>query len=232
VTVAEGDRIAAYYRRRAEDRLERRYGLFNRGNLYRVQHLERDLLAALARHGFSNLSHRAILDVGCGDGWLLRRMTTYGAARANLAGVDLLEERVAAGRRAEPELDLRRADASTLPYPDGTFDLVFQMTVLSSIRDVGVRRAVAGEMARVLKPGGAIISYDFWVAWDRRNTRAVSADELARLFSGFSLDVRRVTLVPPLARYLAARSWLACELLEAVPLLRTHELAVLRRERT
>jgi hypothetical protein len=36
-----------------------------------------------------------------------------------------------------------------------------------------------------------------------------------------------VTLIPPLARVLAARSWMLCELLETIPLLRTHELAVL-----
>jgi hypothetical protein len=103
------------------------------------------------------------------------------------------------------------------------------MTVLSTILDERVRRAVAAEMARVLKPGGAVISYDFTVARDRNNTRPVRSGELAALFPGFGLDARRVTLVPPLARALAGRSWIACELLEAIPALRTHELVVLRK---
>jgi hypothetical protein len=50
---------------------------------------------------------------------------------------------------------------------------------------------------------------------------------LSTLFRGFALDARRVTLIPPLARALAARSWMLCELLETIPLLRTHELVVL-----
>jgi hypothetical protein len=84
-------------------------------------------------------------------------------------------------------------------------------------------------MARVLRPGGLVVSYDFRVARDRRNTRPLRAAELTSLFPGYAVDVRRVTLIPPLARALAGRSWLVCELLEAIPLLRTHELVVLRK---
>jgi hypothetical protein len=104
---------------------------------------------------------------------------------------------------------------------------VYQLTVFSSILDPAMRRAVAGEMARVLRPGGLVVSYDFRVARDRRNTRPLRAAELSTLFPGFALDARRVTLIPPLARMLAARSWMLCELLETIPLLRTHELVVL-----
>ena len=204
--------------------------MFNPGQLYLVQHLERDLLAALRRHGIADLTGRSILDVGCGDGWFLRRLASYGADRRLLAGVDLLPERIEAGRRIDPDLDLRSADAGALAYPDRSFDLIFQMTVFSSILDNRMRRAVASEMARVLKPGGAIVSYDFLVTRDRRNTRPLSARELAGLFPGFVPDARRVTLLPPLARLLAGRTWAACELLETIPLLRTHELVVLRAE--
>ena len=90
-----------------------------------------------------------------------------------------------------------------------------------------MRRAVAREMARVLRPGGVVVSYDFRVARDRRNTRPLRAAELIALFPGFTVDARRVTLIPPLARALAGRSWMLCELLEAIPLLRTHELVLL-----
>ena len=160
----------------------------------------------------------------------MRRLASYGADRRLLAGVDLLPERIEAGRRIDPDLDLRCADAAALAYPDHSFDLIFQMTVFSSILDDRMRRAVATEMARVLKPAGAIVSYDFLVARDRRNTRPIGARELASLFPGFVPDARRVTLFPPLARLLAGRSWAACELLETIPLLRTHELVVLRPE--
>jgi len=227
--LTERARIAAYYQQRQEAGLARRYSLFQPGSLFRIQHFERDTLAALKRHGYEDLHQYRVLDVGCGDGGFLRRLVSWGADPALLAGVDLLEERVASARRIDPCLDIRQADASALPFEDARFDLAFQLTVFSSILDSTMRRAVAGEMTRVLKPGSAVISYDFRVARDRQNTRPVHVAELRRLFPGFAVDARRVTLVPPLTRVLAGWSWLLCELLEAVPLLRTHELVVLRK---
>jgi SAM-dependent methyltransferase len=223
----ERARIADYYQRREDAGLARRYSLFQRGSLFRVQHFERDVLAALARHGRTDLGRLEILDVGCGDGGFLRRLVSWGADPGRLAGVDLLAERVATARRIHPGIDVRRADASALPFADAGFDLIFQLTVFSSILEPEMRRAVAREMARVLRPGGLVVSYDFRVARDRRNTRPLRAAELIALFPGFTADARCVTLVPPLARALAGRSWLLCELLEAIPPLRTHELVVL-----
>ena len=223
----EQARIAAYYQEREATGMAARYSLFQRGSLFRMQSFERDMLAALARHDRTQLSAYRMLDVGCGDGAFLRRLVTWGADPRKLAGVDLLPERVAASKRTDPSLDVRQADASALPYEAASFDLVFQHTVFSSILDDAMRRAVAQEMERVLRPGGLVVSYDFRVARDRRNTRPLRVAELIAIFPGFTADARRVTLIPPLARALAGRSWLLCALLEAVPLLRTHELVVL-----
>jgi len=225
--VDEQARIAAYYEQREAAGMARRYSLFQRGSLYRMQQFERDTLAALARHGRSNLRDFDLLDVGCGDGSFLRRLVSWGADPTRLSGVDLLPDRVATARRIDPCLRVQQADASVLPFPADSFDLVWQLTVFSSILDDAMRRAVAGEMVRVLRPGGLVVSYDFRVARDRRNTRPLRTADLTALFPGFQADTRRVTLVPPLVRALAARSWLLCELLEAVPWLRTHELVVL-----
>jgi len=223
----EAERITNYYQHREASGFARRYSLFQRGSLFRMQHFERDLLAALARHGLTSLDQYRILDVGCSDGGFLRRLVSWGAGPTLLVGVDLLEDRVAAARRIEPCLDVRHADASALPFDDASFDLVCQLTVFTSILDDGMRRAVAREMARVLRPGGVVVSYDFRVTRDRRNTRPLRTAELIALFPGFTVDARRVTLIPPLARVLAGRSWILCELLEAIPLLRTHELVLL-----
>ena len=223
----EVERIADYYRQREAAGYARRYSLFQRGSLFRMQRFERDVLAALDRHGLTSLDEYRILDVGCGAGGFLRRLVSWGADPRNLAGVDLLADRVEAARRIEPCLDVRQADASALPFEEASFDLVCQLTVFTSILDDGMRRAVASEMARVLRPGGVVVSYDFRVTRDRRNTRPLRAAELVALFPGFTVDARRVTLIPPLARALAGRSWLLCELLETIPLLRTHELVLL-----
>lgn len=224
---SEQNRIAAYYEERKAAGMDARYSLFQRGSLFRMQSFERDVLAALARHGRTTLNQYRVLDVGCGNGAFLRRMVSWGADPSLLSGIDLLPERVAASQRVSPNIDVRQADASVLPFEAAAFDLVFQHTVYSSILDDEMRRAVSREIQRVLRPGGLMVSYDFRVARDRRNTRPLRAADLATLFPGYAADVRRATLVPPLARALAGRSWLLCAILEAIPFLRTHELVVL-----
>jgi ubiquinone/menaquinone biosynthesis C-methylase UbiE len=225
----ERTRLAAYYQLRRDPSIVSRYSYFHPGHLFRAQHLERDLLAALARHGFTELRPRRILDVGCGDGSHLRRLVAYGADPGRLVGVDILPERVATAREMDPSLDIRCEDASDLPFPDHMFDMVFQMTVFSLIFDLAKLQRVAAEISRVLRPGGAVISYDFRIARDRRQTRPIRSDELATLFPGFDVDARRVTLAPPIARALAGPCWVACELLELLAPLRSHELVVLRK---
>jgi SAM-dependent methyltransferase len=229
MVVDERARLAAYYQSRRDPCIVGRYSYFHAGHLFRVQRRERDLLAAFARHGFTNLWPRKILDVGCGDGAHLRRLIDYGADPSRLTGVDILPERIASAQLIDPCIDVRVADASALPFPDHAFHIVFQMTVFSLIFDKAKLRRVADEISRVLRPGGVVISYDFCVARDRRHTRPIKRGELATLFPGFEIDARRVTLAPPIARALAGRCWVACELLELVPLLRSHELVVLRK---
>jgi hypothetical protein len=61
------------------------------------------------------------------------------------------------------------------------------------------------------------------------DVRRVGREEIAALFPGCRLTLRRVTLAPPLARLLAARAGTLARVLAAVPALRTHHLGVLRK---
>ena len=57
----------------------------------------------------------------------------------------------------QDRLEVLHADALNLPFPDGSFDLVYS---LSSIEHFGGRaevRRAAGEMARVVRPGGHLV---------------------------------------------------------------------------
>ena len=227
VTGPENAEITRYYEQRRETGVLSRYSLFRPGSLFRMQSFERDMLATLFRHGRTQMSTYQMLDIGCGNGAFLRRLVSWGADPRNLAGIELVSERVAAGRRYDPSLDIREGDARKLPFESASFDIVFQNTVFSSIIDRRTRRQIADEMERVLRPGGLVVSYDFRVARDRRHTRPLRVAELITLFPGFAADARRVTLVPPLARALAGHSWVLCTLLELIPPLRTHDLVVL-----
>jgi len=90
--------------------------------------------------------------VGCGGGVELRRLTTIGASPDRLAGIDLMPYRVEAARRILPLARIEIGSAHEMPFPDASFDIVSQFVVFSSVVDPQVRRAIAAEMLRVLRP--------------------------------------------------------------------------------
>ena len=201
----------------------------NPGELHMAQSLERALLAMLRRKHMLPLKSREILDIGCGTGGLLMGLLVDGADPGRLHGVDLLEERISRARSLSPNLDFRCADAQQLPYDSGAFDLVIQCTVFTSILDETVRQRMAREMMRVLRePDGLIVWYDFWVNPRNQETRGIRRAELRRLFPSCELDIRSLTLAPPIVRRLAPVSWLACDALEGLHFLNTHYLAAIR----
>jgi hypothetical protein len=101
-------------------------------------------------------------------------------------------------------------------------------TVFTSLLDSKVRRLMADEITRVLAPGGAMLWYDFAVNNPRNpNVRKVERAELQQLFPRCTGKIKRITLAPPLARRIAPRSWALANVLETIPLLCSHLLAVL-----
>jgi ubiquinone/menaquinone biosynthesis C-methylase UbiE len=229
--VREAERIRAAYVRREERGLESRYSYWEPANLYLYQSRERALVSLLGEAGLLPMTNLRVLDVGCGDGPVLRDLLRLGARPENLAGVDLLLGRLARARALNADMAFSVADAADLPYFDASFDLLLAFTLLSSIVEAEARRAAASEMLRVLRPGGVLIVYDFWVNPRNPDVRPLGRAEVQRLFPGCTLGWRRVTLAPPLLRLLAPRSWLACHLLEKLPFLCTHFLVSITKGR-
>jgi len=231
---AEAERITAEYARRTSEVPADRYRLTSPGPLFVRQSAERAVIRAVSGGGVLPLAGQRVLELGCGEGDWLLAFEAWGARREDLAGVDLLEDRVsrARDRLGGPRAaDLQATDATSLPWPDGRFDIVFQSMMLSSIVDPQMRWAVAAEATRVLAPGGRVISYDFCVDNPaNRRVRAVRARELRRLFHAFELRGRRAVMAPPLARRLAPISWTGATLLQATALLNTQMVAILRRK--
>jgi len=225
----EEARIREAYARRDAGRRE---SWFYAPYRYMIQDRERHVLRLLARHGFDHtrLQHARILEVGCGTGQWLRDFVKWGAQPEHITGVELLEDRVETARRlCAPAVSLIRGSASALDLPSQSFDLVLQSTVFTSILDAAMRREVASEMLRVLRPGGLILWYDYHVDNPSNpDVRGVKKREIPDLFPGADITLRRVTLAPPLARAVAPFSLLACQLLELMPFLRTHYLGVIR----
>ena len=136
---------------------------------------------------------------------------------------------MSARERSAPGMRLSLGDATDLPYPAGHFDIALTFTVLSSILDEQTRRRVADEAMRVLRRGGTLIFYDF--TWNPTNpdVRGVGARDLRSLFPDCDIDARRVTLAPPISRRIAPWSWPLASALQALPFLRSHLLASVRK---
>lgn len=222
--LAERARILDVYARRGA-------GDYSFSHLWSLQIAQRRefLLAKLLRDaGFDSLVDRRILDVGCGDGRLLRLFNQWGAAPELLHGCDINADRLAAARRLQPGADYREVDGGALPYADGSFDLVCQFTVFSSILSPQMRESLAAEMRRVLRPGGAIAWFDFRYNNPRNaNVRGIGRRDVRRLFPDCGARFRSLGLLPPLARRLVPLSPTFAAALERLPPLRYAYLALL-----
>jgi ubiquinone/menaquinone biosynthesis C-methylase UbiE len=206
-----------------------RYTPFNPAYLLELQHRERVLLDELKRVGVTTLKETRILDVGCGFGTGLLMWVLMGANPAKLYGLDLSRDRLEIARCLHPSFELKEGNATALPWPSNSFDLVSQFTTFSSIVDPIARKRAAAEVARVLRDDGHIVWYDFWINPLNKNVRPIRPPQVRALFPGFHGRFRRVTLAPPVARRVADRSWFLAAVLRELPFLQTHYLAVLSR---
>lgn len=95
-----------------------------------------------------------VLDVGTGSGAVAVAAATHGAT---VTGIDQIDTWFPAARESAAQagvtVDLAVADAEDLPYADATYDIV-----MSNFAHIFAPRhdVVAGEMARVCRPGGTV----------------------------------------------------------------------------
>ncbi len=179
-----------------------------------------DRLAALLRERAREGD--LMLDAGCGSGRVFR----YELPRRPrlIVGVDLTEE-----PRGNPNIDAAaRADLARLPFRDSVFDLAVSSHV---VEHLAAPEAVFRELARVLKPGGALliltpnrwhyvtvaarllphrvhVAFNRWRGVDARDIfptryRANTAGRLRRLLEGAGLFVERLDQFETEPEYLA-----------------------------
>jgi ubiquinone/menaquinone biosynthesis C-methylase UbiE len=91
---------------------------------------------------------RRTLDLGCGEGRVARDLKARGH---NVVGIDTSETLVQFARTGDPDGEYIVADATRLPFEDGTFDLVVAFNTLMDFDDMP---AAVREAARVLEGGG------------------------------------------------------------------------------
>jgi SAM-dependent methyltransferase len=211
-----------YARRQAGDR----YSLLRPDVWQSVQERQRAMLRLFAHAGFTDLASLRLLEVGCGAGGNLLELLRIGFAPECLCGIELLPERLAHARRVLPAaLALIEGDATRADVPRGSQDIVFVSTVFSSLLADAYQQRLADAMWRWLKPGGAVLWYDFTVDNPRNpDVRGVPLARVRSLFAQAKITHRRLTLAPPIARGVTRVHPALYTVLNALPLLRTHLL--------
>ncbi len=145
-----------------------------------------------------------ILDAGCGPGGNGAWLATHG----DVVGVDLSADALAFVRARRPTTRPVRASVEALPFADGAYDVVVGLTILYTVPDDA---GAVTELARVLRPGGALLlvepafpalgrAHDATVHGRRRYRRP----GLSALATAAGLTVARATyaysfLAPPAA---------------------------------
>jgi ubiquinone/menaquinone biosynthesis C-methylase UbiE len=102
----------------------------------------------------------ALLDVACGTGRFLR-FVKEAFPRLTVTGTDLSQSYLDEARtHVQPyTVELEAAKAEALPFADASFDLVTSIYLFHEVPPK-VRREIAREFARVLKPGGLLVFMD------------------------------------------------------------------------
>jgi SAM-dependent methyltransferase len=223
--------VAERYARRGD---AGRYSMLRPDVWQAVQERQRAMLGLFARSGLHDLSGLKLLEVGCGAGGNLLELLRLGFAPAHLSGIELLPERLALARAVLPEaLPLLAGDALQAPVPQQSLDIVYVSTVFSSLLDDAYQQRLADAMWAWLKPGGAVLCYDFTIDNPRNpDVRGVPLARLRALFPQGRITHRRVTLAPPLARAVTRIHPGLYGWFNALPVLRTHVLAWIAKPRT
>jgi SAM-dependent methyltransferase len=223
-------KLQAAYARRDREIPADRYARTTPNEICALHEREFRMMTLLRDAGLGSLNNKRVLDVGCGRGATLRLLLEYGAQPSNLFGIDLLEDRIERARGLNSQINFYRGNATQIPFPGGTFDLVIQFSAFSSILDESIRKAVAFEIQRALGPAGKFLWYDFMYDNPKNpDVRGIKPRDIRRLFPGYKMVGRRITLAPPLGRPVARVSYPLYHLMAQIRPLCTHYLCVLEK---
>lgn len=216
--------MALRYSRRPVN--DSRYSFLAPSVLQSVQERQRHLLSLFNEKGLASLPEVMLVEIGCGSGGNLLELLRFGCSPQNLIGAELLPSRVEQARHILPAaLKIYQGDASTLDIAQSTQDIVLASTLFSSLLDHSFQHRMADVAWSWLRPGGAVLWYDFTFN-NPRNTdvRGVPLKRIRELFPHGRIVARRITLAPPIARRVCCIHPSLYTIFNSLPLLRTHLL--------
>ena len=132
-----------------------------------------------------------VLDVACGTGVLAREAVSRVGGEGSVAGVDASRGMLGVATRLAPRIDWREGTAESLPFDDGTFDVVASQFGLMFFED---RSRALREMMRVLRPGGRV-AVAVWESLERSEAYPIEVDLLERIAGRRAADALRAPFV-------------------------------------
>ena len=112
--------------------------------------------AALRRAGRSLFNARDVFEFGCGEGRLIGAMMRVNPA-ASYTGAEVQPEVIAVAKRRMPNVRfIANGTRPPLELPDQSFDLIYTYSVFTHLTEENHRNWLK-ELARLLKPGGAML---------------------------------------------------------------------------
>ena len=149
----------------------------------------------------------SVLDVACGTGVVARAAADRLAGQGRVVGLDLNEGMLAVARRLRQDIEWQHGDATDLPFPTASFDVVLCQAALMFFPD---RAKALREMARVVIPGGTV-AIQVWASLESQSGYGAFIDVAARHAGPEAIDLLSAYWVLGDLDLLAA-------LLEAAPL--------------
>ncbi len=222
----EVERIRQRYERRDRLGVAARYYPLDPSVWIAQQEWERALIRWIKDAAIEPVDEKRVLEVGCGNGDNLIDLLKLGFSPRLLVGNELLESLASDARTRLPSATrIIPGDALAMDIPPGSFDVVLQSTVFSSILDDDFQHRLADLMWRLAAPGGGVLWYDFTFNNPANpDVRGVPVQRVRALFPGAKLTVRRLTLAPPISRRITRIAPSLYHVFNALPLLRTHVL--------
>jgi ubiquinone/menaquinone biosynthesis C-methylase UbiE len=121
--------------------------------LYQQTMIEKGLVTILSRNKIRLSDAKQILDVDCGSGYWLRRLTELRGSASGLVDIDLSETMsVHAGKI--------NGDMCSLPFADYSFNIITAFAFLCFLLEDKALTQAFKEVYRMLKPRGYSIFYD------------------------------------------------------------------------
>lgn len=156
----------------------------------------------LAREALGATPGERIVDVGCGPGFFCSELAEEVGASGYVLGLDTSAAMLAlaSGRCARhANVQLREAEAGSLPVEDSSFDAAICVQVLEYVPDA---TAALAEMRRVLRPGGRLVVWD--VDWATISIHSEDAALTERVLAGWDEHLTHRSLPRSLASRMRA----------------------------